>query len=250
MTMSDILAGWERDSFTAAGLTHDWYRRGSGPAVIVVHELPGITPRVVAFADELVAAGMTVAMPDLVGRAGQAPSRGALAASLAKICISREFSTWAVGHTSPVVAWLRALGTALHREIGGVGIGAVGMCFSGGFALAMMVDDTMVAPVLSQPSLPLPVGAARSADLGLSPDDRLQVARRAADGCGVLALRYRDDRAVGTRFDTLTELLGDAVETVELDSRQSSDHSVLTEQRNEAAVARVVEFLRQRLGIA
>lgn len=249
MTAS-VLDGWVREDFTAAGITHGWYRRGEGPAVIVIHELPGITPRVAAFADEVVAAGMTVAMPDLVGTAGEAPSRGALARSLARVCISREFSTWATGQTSPVVAWLRALGRSLHLECGGPGVGAVGMCFSGGFALAMMVDDTMVAPVLSQPSLPLPIGSRRSADLGLSADDRVVVAQRAADGCSVLALRYRDDRAVGTRFDTLRDLLGDAVEAVELDSRRSSDHSVLTEQRDDAAVTRVIEFLRGRLGIA
>ena len=142
MTAS-VLDGWVREDFTAAGITHGWYRRGEGPAVIVIHELPGITPRVTAFADEVVAAGMTVAMPDLVGTAGEAPSRGALARSLARVCISREFSTWATGQTSPVVAWLRALGRSLHLECGGPGVGAVGMCFSGGFALAMMVDDTM-----------------------------------------------------------------------------------------------------------
>ena len=244
------LEDWSKGSFTAATYTRDTYRKGFGPVVIVVHEIPGITPAVERFANDVVSAGFTVVMPDLVGTPGKDVSGAYLASSMFKVCISKEFTNMALNKTSPIISWLRALARSLHQEVGGKGVGAVGMCFSGGFALAMMVDDTMVAPVLSQPSLPLPVGPARSADLGLSPDDRLQVARRAADGCGVLALRYRDDRAVGTRFDTLSELLGDAVETVELDSQRSSDHSVLTEQRDEAAVARVVEFLRQRLDIA
>ena len=241
------LAGWERSTFTSAGLTRHWYRRGEGPCVVVVHEVPGITPAVLRFADEVVAAGFTVALPDLVGTPGRPVSKGYLATSLAKVCIASEFSTWAIGRTSPIIAWLRALGRAVHAEVGGPGIGAVGMCFSGGFALGMMVDELMLAPVLSQPSLPLPIGAGRSADLGLDAADAAVVAERAAQGCQVLGLRYRDDRAVGTRFASLRELLGEAFIAVELPSSRPSDHSVLTEQRDEASVVRVLEFLRERL---
>ncbi|MDA2944431.1 MAG: dienelactone hydrolase family protein [Actinomycetota bacterium] len=241
------LAGWTSHSFTAAGFTHDWYRRGSGPAVIVIHEIPGITPKVLRFAEEVVERGFTVAMPDLVGVAGRGPSKGYLASSFAKVCVSREFSTWAVGKTSPVVGWLRALGRHLHAEVGGPGIGAVGMCFSGGFALGMMVDETMVAPVLSQPSLPLPAGDRRGVDLGLDPADLAVVVERASQGCQVLGLRFTDDRAVGTRFDTLRNLLGEAFIAVELPSSSPSDHSVLTEQRDDASVEKVLDFLSARL---
>jgi hypothetical protein len=111
----------------------------------------------------------------------------------------------------------------------------------------MMVDDTMVAPVLSQPSLPFAVGAERGADLNLSPDDRIAIAARAAEGCQVLGLRFTGDAAVGTRFDSLRELLGDAFIAVELPSTSKRDHSVLTEQRDEASVQRVLDFLRDRL---
>lgn len=241
------LQGWTAQSFTAAGLTHEWYRRGTGPGVVLVHEVPGITPAVLRFAEEVVDRGFTVAMPDLVGTAGRAPSKGYLASSLARVCISREFSTWAIGRTSPVVGWLRALGRHLHTDVGGPGIGAVGMCFSGGFALGMMLDETMVAPVLSQPSLPLPVGGERAADLGLDPADLEVVLERAAQGCQVLGLRFTEDRAVGTRFDTLRRLLGDSFLAVELPSSLSSDHSVLTEQRDDDAVERVLGFLAEKL---
>ena len=122
------------------------------------------------------------------------------------------------------------------------------MCFSGGFALGMMVDDTMVAPVLSQPSMPFAIGgAARKADLNLSPDDRLVIAERAAAGCQVLGLRFTGDALVGTRFDSLRELLGDAFIAVELPSSTKRDHSVLTEQRDEPSVQRVLDFLREKL---
>jgi len=144
---------------------------------------------------------------------------------------------------------LRALAKQLHGEVGGPGIGAVGMCFSGGFALGMMLDDVMVAPVLSQPSLPFAIGAKRSADLGLSAAELDVVRKRAEAGCQVLGLRYTGDKLVGSRFDSLRALLGDAFVAVEFESTAKSDHSVLTEQRQEAGVQTVLEFFERRLKI-
>ncbi len=122
------------------------------------------------------------------------------------------------------------------------------MCFSGGFALGMMVDEVMVAPVLSQPSMPFAVGKGRrGADLNLSPDDALAVAQRASEGCQVLGLRFTGDKLVGTRFDSLRALLGDAFIAVDLPSASPKDHSVLTEQRDEPSVRRVLDFLSAKL---
>jgi dienelactone hydrolase len=241
------LTTWEKSQFTSATITHDTYRKGTGPVVIVVHEIPGITPAVQRFAEDVVNAGFTVVMPDLVGTAGKQVSGTYIATSMAKVCISREFTTMALGHTSPIIAWLRALARSLHNEVGGKGVGAIGMCFSGGFALGMMVDDIMVAPVLSQPSLPFSMGKKRGADVNLSPDDAAVVAQRAAQGCQVLGLRFDQDKLVGERFATLRELLGDAFIAVELPSASKKDHSVLTEQRDDASVQKVLEFLVQKL---
>ena len=241
------LDGWEKGSFTAATLTRDTYRKGSGPVVIVVHEIPGITPAVERFANDVVEAGFTVVMPNLVGTAGQAVSGKYIASSMLKVCISKEFTNMALQKTSPIISWLRALARSLHSEVGGKGVGAVGMCFSGGFALGMMVDDIMIAPVLSQPSMPFSVGKARGADLNLSPDDALVVAQRAADGCQVLGLRFDKDKLVGNRFDSLRQLLGDAFIAIELPSQSPKDHSVLTEQRDEASVQRVLDFFSEKL---
>lgn len=238
---------WQMSSFTSATITRDVYRKGQGPVVIVVHEIPGITPAVERFADDVVAAGFTVVMPDLVGTPGKQVSGRYLASSMSKVCIASEFTVMATGRTSPIVSWLRALARSMHAEVGGRGVGAVGMCFSGGFALGMMVDEIMVAPVLSQPSLPFAIGAARSRDLGLSPDDAAVVALRASRGCQVLGLRYDQDKLVGDRFASLRELLGDAFIAVELPSGSKKDHSVLTEQRDEDAVARVIGFLGEKL---
>ncbi len=239
--------GWSRSDFSAGEITHEIFRKGIGPIVIIVHEIPGITPAVEKFANEVVDAGFTVVMPLLVGKTNMAPSSKYLASSMLKVCISREFTTMAVGKTSPVVSWLRALARQLHDELGGKGVGAIGMCFSGGFALGMMVDDIVVAPVISQPSLPFAVGVKRSADLGLSPQDATRVAQRAADGCQVLGLRYNGDRLVGKRFAELHKLLGDAFIAVEFESTKKSDHAVLTEQRQELGVQRVIEFLKLKL---
>ncbi|MFM8388287.1 MAG: dienelactone hydrolase family protein, partial [Actinomycetota bacterium] len=241
------LDGWQRGEFTAAGFTHTTYRKGTGPGVVVVHEIPGITPGVLRFAEEVAAAGFTVVMPLLVGEVGRDVSQGYIASSMSKICVSREFTTMAMKKTSPVIAYLRALARQLHEDVGGPGVGAIGMCFSGGFALGMMLDDLMVAPVLSQPSLPFAMGRARGADLNLSPDDAVVIANRAAAGCQVLGLRYTGDKLVGDRFTSLRTLLGDAFVAVEFPSTKKSDHSVLTEQRQEDGVARVLGFLREKL---
>lgn len=241
------LNGWVQGSFTAADITRDTYRKGTGPVVIVVHEIPGITPAVERFANEVVERGFTVVMPNLVGTPGQDVSGKYLASSMMKVCISKEFTTMAMNKTSPIISWLRALARATHAEVGGKGVGAVGMCFSGGFALGMMVDNIMLAPVLSQPSLPFPVGKGRGADLNLSPDDAVVIAERAAQGCQVLGLRFDQDRAVGDRFSSLRELLGDAFIAIELPSQKKTDHSVLTEQRDEASVQRVLDFFVEKL---
>jgi dienelactone hydrolase len=241
------IAGWDQSSFTHEGVTHPTWQRGSGPVVIVVHEIPGVTPNVIKFAERVVSEGFTVVMPLLVGEVGRSPSGAYIAQSMAKVCISREFTTMAMHKTSPIISWLRALAQQLHAEVGGIGVGAVGMCFSGGFALGMMVDDIMVAPVLSQPSLPFAIGGSRGADLNLSESDQARLVERAQAGCQVLGLRYTGDKLVGTRFATLRKLLGEAFIAVEFASTSKQDHSVLTEQIQPEAIERVLQFLHDKL---
>ena len=241
------IAGWDQSSFTHEGVTHPTWRKGTGPVVIVVHEIPGVTPKVIEFAERVVNQGFTVVMPLLVGEVGRGPSGAYIAQSMAKVCISHEFTTMAMHKTSPIISWLRALAHQLHNEVGGIGVGAVGMCFSGGFALGMMVDDIMVAPVLSQPSLPFAIGGSRAADLNLSESDQARVVERAQAGCQVLGLRYTGDKLVGTRFATLHELLGESFIAVEFASTSKQDHSVLTEQIQPEAVERVLQFFNDKL---
>jgi len=226
-----LLDSWTRGEHTADGVTHPTYRKGTGPGVVLIHEMPGLTPSVIGFGEEVVAAGFTVVMPSLFGTPEAPMSAGNVLKVLPRACVSREFTTMALGETSPVAVWLRSLARSLHEELGGPGVGALGMCFTGGFALAMMVDTSVAAPVLAQPSLPFPVG-------------RKAVRERAAAGCQVLGLRYRKDPAVGTRFDTLTREIGDAFLRVELDGKA---HSTVTEHRSQEAVDRVLAFFGEKL---
>jgi dienelactone hydrolase len=239
-----LLNGWLLESFTADGTTYPVYRRGTGPGVIIVHEIPGITPKVQAFAEEVVAAGFTVLMPSLFGTPGEPMGVANVAKTIGRVCISSEFVAFKAGRTSPVTRWLGALADQLHAELGGPGVGALGMCFSGGFALAMMAVSPVVAPVLSQPSMPFPVAPRLRGDLNLSPADLATVKQKVADGCPVLGLRYSGDPSVGSRFKTLRRELGGGFLAVELPGK---GHSVLTEQRDEPSVQRVLEFFRERL---
>lgn len=235
---------WALSDFSADGRTFPVYRKGDGPGVIVMHEIPGLTPKVLAFAQEVVDAGFTVLLPSLFGTPDRPMSGGYVLSTVSRLCVRGEFNKLALRRTSPIADWLRALARSLHEELGGPGVGALGMCFTGGFALAMMADAPIAAPVLAQPSLPFPVGAARGADLNLSPKDLAAVKAKAADGCPVLGLRFVDDAAVGKRFDTLRQELGDKFIAVEFPGRQ---HSTLTEHRQQEGVDRVLEFFRAQL---
>jgi dienelactone hydrolase len=258
------LSEYEQDTFTYAGKERDVYRRGSGPAVLVIAEIPGITPKVLEFADRVVDLGCTAVLPHLFGVPGAEPSAGAIAKSIIPACVSKEFSAWATGKTSPIVEWCKALARQEHERCGGPGVGVVGMCFTGNFALAMLADAPVVAPVLSQPSLPLGVTKKARAGLYISDADLTKVQERMAaepDLC-VLGLRFTGDPAVrAERFAHLREALGDRFVGVEIDSSKGNPHgnprmahSVLTEHLVDEpghpthdALQQVLELFRSRL---
>lgn len=260
--MTHALDAFTESSFTHDGMTRLVFSAGSGPAVIVIHEVPGITPLVAQFAQRVVDAGFSVRMPSLFGEPGRAMSAGYVMKSISQACVAKEFVALALDRTSPAIGWLRALAARAHAECGGPGVGAVGMCFTGGFALGMMIDDLMLAPVLSQPSLPFPVSPARRKAVGISDADLIRVKERAAAGACVLGLRFTQDPAVpAARFETLRRELGDAFIAVEIDSSKGnafgiprSAHSVLTEHFVDVpghptrdALDQVLTFFRDRL---
>jgi dienelactone hydrolase len=259
--MTEAVPGFDVTTFAYQGREHEVFRAGSGPAVIVIHEMPGLHPGMTAFGQRLVDAGYRVYLPSLFGRPG-APFRGReMLRSLTSVCVSREFLILA-DRTSPVATWLRALAAQAHAECGGPGVGAIGMCFTGGFALAMAVEPAVLAPVLSQPGLPAPINARHRAGFGLDPGDLATVKKRTRQGLCLLGLRFSADKGCPPqRFGALRRELGEAFETIEIDSSPGNPdgisrraHSVLTIELVDkpghptlAALDRVLAFLAERL---
>ncbi len=261
ITHDDALDDFTCGDFTSGGETGPVFRKGTGPGVVVISEVPGITPYVADFARRVVDDGFTVAMPDIMGRAGQAQTLPYMGAVIAKACVTREFSVFAARESSPITVWLRALARDLHDRCGGPGVGAIGMCLTGNFALAMAVDDAMLAPVLSQPSLPILPHQRR--ELHVSDEDLARVRQRTVDdGLEVLGLRFKRDPACpGARFERLSEELGDAFIRIELEpssanprGRPVPPHSVVTTdcidregEPTHAALQRVLQLFHDKL---
>ena len=256
------LDGFNTFQFAHDGATRSVYRRGQGPAVVIMHEIPGITPPVADFAKRVADAGFTAFMPHMFGTPGKPLGAGYVLGQMARACVSREFSVLARNEASPITNWLRALCRYAHQECGGPGVGAIGMCLTGNFALALMVDECVMAPVLSQPSLPFGISAAHRAALHVSPEQLATIKQRAGDGCPVLGLRFTaDPMCPGERFATLRRELGAAFEGIEIDSSSGNPHgigrmahSVVTNDLidreghpTRIALDRVLSFFRERL---
>ncbi|MFL5775585.1 MAG: dienelactone hydrolase [Chloroflexota bacterium] len=229
-------AGYERRAFEAAGIRHVVYRGGDGPAVLLLHEMPSLSWRTIAIADLIRGRGYRVVMPRfgraVIGRTtgveGAADAvRGA--ANAIGMCVSSQFVVLAQGRTSPIAGWLQALArheqTASARSRVGVRpVGVVGMCFTGGFALATALDPSIGLAVASQPSLPFAAGPLRripgqAADPGISAADLDRLADRTSRGdlC-VRAYRYSNDPlAPAERIELLVERLGCGIRYVPID---------------------------------
>lgn len=259
----DPLTDFDLHALTFGDRTFDTYVAGSGPAIVVLTEIPGITPDVADCSRRLIEAGFTVYMPSLFGEPGRPLTNGYAMKSLGQACVSRQFKAFARGERAPVTDWLRALGEYAHAEAGGPGIGVIGMCFTGKFALALAIDDWVKVPILSQPATPMGPAASSRAALGIAPDDIAVVKRRTVeDELCVIGLRFTADLLVpAERFATLEREFGDAFIGVEIDSSKGNSwgfnamtHSVLTaewsadpEHPTAHAWKLVVDHLTERL---
>lgn len=268
LTTDDALDDFTRRAITLRETSKTVLVAGTGPAVIVMAEMPGISPHVARFARWVRDAGFTVYMPSLFGRDGALPDADEGAAIFQRACMSAEFRAFAANESSPVTQWLRALAGLAHRECGGLGVGAIGMCFTGNFALTMMLEPAMLAPVLAQPSLPLN----EPAGLEIAPDEIAAVRERLErEDLTVLAYRFAGDKFCrAERFRAYAEALGPRFEGKVLpDSAANTDvapffaqhvvcpHSVVTahlidEQGQPTLAARdeIIAFFSARLGLA
>jgi dienelactone hydrolase len=258
-----LLREYETTTFEYEGVRRPLFIRGTGLGIVVMHEIPGIYPAVIEFAERLVEAGYRVYLPELLGETEREFSNGYMLKSMARACIAKEFHVLASRRSSPITGWLRALARKAHADCGGSGIGCIGMCLTGNFGLAMMVDEAVMAPVLSQPSLPFPFGAERRRALHVSDEDLEIIRDRVKNrGCKVLGLRFTaDPLCPPERFERLREELGEGFEGIEIDSRKGNaagipkmSHSVVTKDLvdeeghpTREALDRVLSFFAERL---
>lgn len=220
--LDDPLEDFTSRKISLNGVEKVVYLAGTGPAVIVMTEMPGISPHVARFARWVRDAGFTVYMPSLFGRDGAIVSAQEGAEVFKRACVSAEFKAFAANKSSPVTQWLRALAKLAHEESGGPGVGAIGMCFTGNFALSMMLESSVLAPVLAQPSLPMddPGG------LEIAKEDLLIIRERLEqEDLTVLAYRFKGDQfCKAERFSAYQEALGDRFIARELpDSSANTD---------------------------
>ena len=263
--LDDPLTDFRSREIEVEGIRKRVYVSGQGPGVIVMAEIPGISPDVARFARWVRNAGFAVYMPSLFGRDGALPQAEEGVEVLKRACISAEFRALGGSASSPVSHWLRGLARVALAECGGPGVGAVGMCFTGNFALTMMLEPALLAPVLAQPSLPLDAADG----LEISTEELAQVSERLErEDLTVLALRFQGDRYCrAERFEAYRSALGDRfTERVLPDTAANPDpppffkdvircpHSVLTahlvDREGEPTVAardEVIAFLRLRL---
>src|SRR6266545_2472601 len=254
MKQDDPLEDFARRDITLDGVSKVVYVAGTGPAIIVMTEMPGISPHVARFARWVRDAGFTVYMPSLFGRDGAVPGAEEGAAIFQRACISAEFRALASNESSPVTKWLRSLARFAHGECGGPGVGAIGMCFTGNFALTMMLEPSMLAPVLSQPLLPLN----NPAGIEIAPDEVKAVRERLErEDLTVLAYRFAAyAEALGDRF--IGRVLPDSAANTDLapffERHVTTPHSVVTahlidEAGQPTIVARdeILAFFEQRL---
>jgi dienelactone hydrolase len=267
-TLDDALDDFDQRDMLFDGVAKRVYVAGNGPAVIVMTEMPGISPHVARFSRWVRDAGFTVYMPSLFGRDGAVPGIEEGVAVFKRACVSAEFRAFASNESSPVTQWLRALARQAHMECGGPGVGAIGMCFTGNFALSMMLDASLLAPVMCQPSLPMddPAGMNVAADELAAVRERLE-----REDLTVMAYRFEGDRhcraerfaafatALGPRF--VARVLPDSAANPDtppfFDKVVASPHSVVTAHLIDAAgqptiAARdeILSFFAYRLGVA
>ncbi len=259
LDQTDPLEDFAARLITCNGQAKRVYVAGTGPAVVVMTEMPGISPHVARFARWVRDAGFTVYLPHLFGIDGAVPTTFTALTTIARGCIAREFRAFSANQSSPVTQWLRALAATAHRECGGKGVGAIGMCFTGNFALSMMLEPAVLAPVMAQPSLPLN----NAAGMAINPAELAAVkARMDAENLTVRAYRFEGDSfCKAERFAAFADALGDRFEPRVLPDSAANPrtpmknpHSVVTlhlidEAGQPTVQARdeILEFFRMRL---
>jgi dienelactone hydrolase len=233
------------------------YFKGEGPGVLIMHELPGLSPQCLDLGRRIAGNGFTVFLPLFFGRVGEHSILNI------RFCIAGTFSLWASSIDEPLLNWLRALAREIHGRCGGNGMAAIGLCLTGGFALALLVEPGLMAAVTSEPArpaMPVPGYAAR---IDLSAKQWQEACDRARrDNIPTFGTRFTcDKKSPAQRFETIARGLGGNFRCFPIDTSPgnaydipASAHSVLTdhfvdepEHPTRKVFDELIRFLHERL---
>ena len=222
-----MIKGFEKSQFSSDAMdgkqaAYDVYTKGEGPVVIVIQELPGIGMETIRLADRLVDAGFRVVMPHLFGPLGRLSFLG----NIVRIfCMRREFSIFAKNQSSPIVEWLKALCQDCREKYDVPGVGVIGMCLTGNFAISLMADDAVLAGVASQPSLPI----FSQKSLHMSDDEIAKARKRLEQHGPMLAFRFSGDKlCTAAKFEAISDAFNDDQERIKLNTLPGNKHALLT----------------------
>ncbi len=269
--MDTGLDAFTRFAHEDSGISHDVYAIGErgAPPVLVMHELPGLAEPAVRFARRLSAQGFHVYLPHLFGDLLKWDALG----NYRRLCVSKEFANLQANVSAPITTWLRSLTRRMSDEHGSRRVGAIGMCLTGAFAIPLVLDPWVTAPVASQPAVPMSwryaiTGFGKGAwarELNVTDTELTQAARRLeTERLTLLAFRFKTDRiSVPEKIERLREACGDRLESHTYATPWwrfvRPPHAVLTEEYDKAsdaspdhptrqALARLVSFLQEHLG--
>lgn len=222
-----MIEGYEQRKFSSDAMggdsvEFDIYEKGEGPVIIILQELPGIDKDTIKFADKMVASGFRVVMPHLFGPLG----KFAIVGNLVRLfCIRREFNIFARNQTSPIVDWLKALCRDAQQRYDVKGVGVIGMCLTGNFAISLMADDSVLASVASQPSMPV----FSQSSLHMSDQDISKISDRLDEHGPMLAYRFAGDKlCTAAKFDAINGAFNRDKERIKLTTVPGNKHAMLT----------------------
>jgi dienelactone hydrolase len=201
-TDPDTVVKPEHPAFAANGITHDVYEfGGSGPDVILLHELPGFSFDTITLVNRLKAEPekYNVHVPLIFG-----DFNSSAAARQGFVKCLNEFNCLGNGD-SRFAGWLRAL---IAQRYAGRKVIVIGMCFTGSVALEVADAPGIAAVVMAQPSLPLPLTRWQRPKIGVTGEHAAKIKTP------ILAMRYSEDcMATRERFATLRKTFPAAPET-------------------------------------
>jgi dienelactone hydrolase len=254
MDMTDF----ETADFAAGKISHQVFTKGAGPSILLMHELPGMTVECIRLARTLVDAGFRVHMPLLFGDPGDDHT----ILFTAKICMGREINLFLNSGDSPLLKWLRSYGRQIYAQNGNKGIGVIGLCLTGNFAISMLADEQVLASVSSEPALPFGLTSTSRSDIGVSEADLTGVMARNTESAPLMCLRFSNDQlSPRARFEAIQDKFSANLLGIEIDSSPGNSHgiprnahSVLTKDfcdqaghPTREALDGVIRFLKERL---